>query len=76
MPPQLDEDGHETIEVTDARQGRPGKRILLILLVSAGAAAILLLLLLVFTGPRLAATTEGEAMEARIETPIEQPAAD
>lgn len=75
MAPHLDENGHETIEVTDARQGRSGKRILLILIASAGAAAILLLVLLLITGPRLADTTEGQAMEARIETPVDQPAA-
>ena len=53
--------GPETIEVTEARQGRPGKRVLLILVASAGGAALILLLVLLFASPKLETSTDGEA---------------
>lgn len=43
-----DDQAHDTIEVTNARQGPTGKRILAILLVATGAAAILLVLAMIF----------------------------
>lgn len=76
MEPHPHDYGPETIEVTDARQGGMGKRILYILLASAGAAALLLTLILLFTGPRLGDTTEGKMIEAQNEPAAEAPPAD
>jgi|GEM_PF-6178914 len=73
MSPNSEDTRPETIEVTQARQGRSGARILLILLGSVAGAVLLLLLLLFLVGPRLADTTEGEAMQARTETPVQSP---
>ncbi len=61
VPPEPPHADHEEIEVQDARQGRPGRRILLILIVSAGAAAILLLGLFALNGPALDASNAGES---------------